>query len=67
MQLNKPVNECPTCPGTSKPENNSDNKNPVETQICPIVEDMKQSVCWNRQTCQQSEEYFEFIQTANTK
>lgn len=61
MRVNKPVNECPTCSGTSKPENNSENKNILETQlICPVVDEVKQSFCWNRQTCQQSKEYVTF-------
>lgn len=49
FSLNKPGNECPTCPN-----NNESGKNAIDTPNCPESPETKQRLCWNRQQCQQS-------------
>lgn len=49
---NKPLNECPTCPGPFKNDLANDQMKPVDPG-CPESVEMKRRVCWNRQQCQQ--------------
>lgn len=53
---NKAVNECPTCPSPKIHNNNNELSKPnAETISCQESPELKRSVCWNRQQCQQGE------------
>lgn len=49
---NKAVNECPTCPGGNKNDNNNSesSKSNTETNVCPELD--KRRLCWNHTQCQ---------------
>lgn len=54
VRINKPVNECARCPGTSTEGVTVSRNHITELILNCYSEEIKQTVCWNRQTCQQS-------------